>query len=46
VFNVGVRKTELDTSILGKSDMLLCTFQVGPREDLLTYVAGQCGMVT
>jgi len=29
-FNVGVRKTELDTSVLGKSDVLACTFQVGP----------------
>lgn len=45
-FYVGVRKTELDTSILGKSDKLVCTFQVGPRENLLMYIAGQYGMVT
>lgn len=46
MFNIGVRKTELDMSLLGNSDILVCTFQVGPRENFLMYVAGQCGMVT
>lgn len=45
-FNAAVRKIELDTSVLGNSDILVCTFQVGPKKNLLMYVAGQCGMVT